>query len=265
MRLGKGISFLKKTGGSSQSSVVSGSLFQPFESGKPTGGFFILIHTGGNKMRLLIMGPPGAGKGTQAEVIAARLQIEHLSSGDLFRQAIKNGTELGRKAQDFMNAGKLVPDAFTVNLVREHLSATASRRGFILDGFPRTLPQAEMLSKILMELGLPLQVVLNLEVPLEKVILRLTGRLVCPKCRANYHLDYKQPQEAGKCNTCGVALDRRIDDNETTIRKRYEIYTQQTQPLIVYYQVKGLVKNIDGAGPVDQVLHEVGRVLGREW
>jgi adenylate kinase len=216
-------------------------------------------------MHLLIMGPPGAGKGTQADQLVKRLKIAHISTGDMFRQAIKEGTDLGKKAKEYMDAGKLVPDAITVGIVKERLGAPDCQKGFLLDGFPRTVQQAEALDAILTELGMPLDAVFNLEVQLEKLVARLTGRRVCTKCGANYHIEYNQPKEAGKCDQCNADLYHRSDDTEATVRSRLDVYTQQTQPLIDYYQVKGLVKGINGDQPISQVLRDIGKSLGRDW
>jgi len=215
-------------------------------------------------MKLLIMGPPGAGKGTQAEVLVKELQISHISTGDMFRAAIKEGTEMGKKAKEYMDAGKLVPDEVVVGMVKERLSQPDCQEGFLLDGFPRTLAQAEALDETLNSMGIILDGVINIEVPREKLMDRLTGRRVCKGCGASYHVIFNPPQESGKCNSCAGELYQRDDDNETTVGNRLDVYEAQTQPLIDFYAAKGLLKAINGDQEISVVLKEILKSLGRE-
>jgi len=215
-------------------------------------------------MKLLIMGPPGAGKGTQAEVLVKELKISHISTGDMFRAAIKEGTEMGKKAKEYMDAGQLVPDEVVVGMVKERLSQPDCQEGFLLDGFPRTLAQAEALDETLSSMGIILDGVINIEVPREKLMDRLTGRRVCKGCGASYHVIFNPPQEADKCNSCAGELYQRDDDNETTVGNRLDVYEAQTQPLIDFYEAKGLLKPINGDQEISVVLKEILQSLGRE-
>ncbi len=216
-------------------------------------------------MRLLLMGPPGAGKGTQAEVLTERLAVPHISTGDMFRKAIREGTELGRKAKEFMDAGQLVPDDVTIGIVRERLAEPDCRQGFLLDGFPRTVPQAKALDETLADMGVGLDAVINIEVSRARLVERLTGRRVCRGCGATYHVVFNPPQQAGTCDQCGRELYQRSDDSVETAENRLEVYHQQTAPLIAYYQDKGLLRQVDGEQPIHQVLMDIGRCLGRDW
>ncbi|MGI6712060.1 MAG: adenylate kinase [Bacillota bacterium] len=214
-------------------------------------------------MRLVLLGPPGAGKGTQAEVLVEKLNIPHISTGDIFRQAIKNGTDLGKKAKEFMDAGKLVPDEVTVGIVRDRICQKDCVPGFLLDGFPRTVIQAEALDGILKELNTGLDAVINIEVPKEKLISRLTGRRVCKGCGTTYHISFNPPKNDGVCNKCGGELHQRADDTEETVLNRLNVYEKQTAPLIEYYSKQGLLKRINGDRPIDEVLGEIIKSLGR--
>ncbi|GAW90889.1 adenylate kinase [Calderihabitans maritimus] len=216
-------------------------------------------------MRLLLMGPPGAGKGTQAEGLIEKLKVPHISTGDMFRKAIKEGTELGRKAKEYMDAGQLVPDEVTVGIVKERLQEPDCQQGFLLDGFPRTVAQAEALDKILSELDMNLDAVINIEVPREKLIERLTGRRVCRNCGATYHVIFNPPSEPGKCDNCGGELYQRSDDTEETVANRLDVYKKQTEPLIAFYEGKGLLKRINGDQSIEKVLVDIGEALGRDW
>ena len=208
-------------------------------------------------MKLLIMGPPGAGKGTQAEVLVKELKITHISTGDMFRAAIKEGTEMGRKAKEFMDQGKLVPDEVVVGMVSDRLSQPDCANGFLLDGFPRTVAQAESLDATLTKLGILLNGVINIEVAREKLMGRLTGRRVCKGCGASYHVIINLPQNEGVCNSCGGELYQRSDDNEETVSNRLDVYEAQTQPLIDYYNNKGLLLNVNGDQEISQVLSDI--------
>ncbi|WP_427916559.1 adenylate kinase [Thermincola ferriacetica] len=205
----------------------------------------------------MIMGPPGAGKGTQAEVLVKELNITHISTGDMFRAAIKEGTEMGKKAKEYMDKGQLVPDEVVVGMVKDRLSQPDCEKGFLLDGFPRTIAQAEALSKTLDEMGIKLDGVINIEVPREKLLARLTGRRVCKSCGASYHVLFNPPEKEGVCNNCGGELYQRSDDNEETVNNRLDVYEEQTQPLIDYYKEKGLLININGDQPIDKVLADI--------
>lgn len=216
-------------------------------------------------MRLVLLGPPGAGKGTQAQEISRRLEIPHVSTGDMFRTAIRSGTELGRKAKEYLEAGQLVPDEVTIGLVKDRLSRRDCEGGFLLDGFPRTVPQAQALDDWLEERGLKLDAVLDIEAPREVLLVRLTGRRICSACGATYHVVYNPPQKPGRCDICGGELVQRQDDREDTVRERLEVYDRQTAPLKKYYQERGVLHEINGNQEIGQVLREIGRVLGREW
>ncbi|MDK2894486.1 MAG: adenylate kinase [Moorella sp. (in: firmicutes)] len=216
-------------------------------------------------MRLVLLGPPGAGKGTQAALICKHLGIPHISTGDMFRQAIKEGTELGRQAEKYLQSGGLVPDDVTIGLIQERLSQSDCRQGFLLDGFPRTVAQAEALDAWLAGRKEKLDAVIDIEVPREELMARLTGRRVCRQCGATYHLQYNPPAEAGKCDVCGGELIQRADDTAATVGKRLDVYNEQTAPLITYYRQRGLLKEIEGSGDIAAVSRAIGAALGRDW
>lgn len=211
---------------------------------------------------MLLLGPPGAGKGTQAARLAEKLKIPHISTGDMFRRAMAEGTPLGLVAKSYMERGQLVPDDVTIGLVQERLGAEDCAAGFLLDGFPRTVAQADALEKILRELGRPLDRAVNLVVPDEKLIERAVGRRVCPNCGATYHVVYNPPRQEGICDVCGHPLRQRDDDREETVRHRLEVYYQQTEPLIKYYERAGLLENVNGDQDMDSVLRSILAVLG---
>ena len=202
-------------------------------------------------MRVVLVGPPGAGKGTQAQFIASHLAIPKVSTGDIFRYNVSAGTGLGRQAKAFMDRGDLVPDEVTVAMVASRLQEDDSLSGFLLDGFPRNLPQAETLKKMLADWGLRLDLVLELVVDHDEVIRRLSGRRTCRKCGRVWHVAFDPPSVTGKCDECGGELFQRDDDREETIRHRLEVYEQQTQPLISYYADEGILLGIDATGPVE--------------
>lgn len=208
-------------------------------------------------MKLLIMGPPGAGKGTQAEVLVKELKITHISTGDMFRAAIKEGTDMGKKAKEYMDKGALVPDEVVVGMVRDRLSKPDCATGFLLDGFPRTLDQAKALDATLKEMNIKLDGVVNIAVPREKLMDRLTGRRVCRGCGASYHVLFNQPKVEGQCNSCGGELYQRSDDNEEAVGNRLDVYEAQTQPLIDYYKEQGLLLNVNGDQEINKVLEEI--------
>ena len=212
-------------------------------------------------MQLLLMGPPGAGKGTQAVKLVEKFSIPQISTGDMFRAAVKEGTELGKKAKACMDAGTLVPNEVTVGIVRERLSKDDCKGGFILDGFPRTVEQAEALEKILDELNLKLTKVLNIHVPAEYLIERAIGRRICKTCGATYHVKFNPPKSADTCDNCGGNLYQRADDNAETMKKRLSVYEDSTRPLIDYYKKIGLYAEIDGKQPIEKVTEELVNVL----
>ncbi|WP_067842419.1 adenylate kinase [Amphibacillus sediminis] len=212
-------------------------------------------------MNLILMGLPGAGKGTQAEKIVEKYQIPHISTGDMFRSAMKEGTDLGKKAQSFMDQGELVPDEVTIGIVRERLSKPDCQAGFLLDGFPRTIAQAEALEQLLAELATPLQYVLHVDVPKDKLIERLTGRRICPECGATYHVIFNPPKVEGICDHDGTALIQRDDDRPETVSKRLEVNAEQTQPLLDFYQDKGYLVTVDGDQDINVVFEEIDKQL----
>ncbi len=204
-------------------------------------------------MRVVLVGPPGAGKGTQAQFIASHLAIPKVSTGDIFRYNVSAGTELGRQARSFMERGDLVPDEVTVAMVASRLQEDDALSGFLLDGFPRNVPQAETLKKMMADWGMRLDLVLELVVDHDEVIRRLSGRRTCRKCGRVWHVAFDPPSVPGKCDECGGELFQRDDDREETIRHRLEVYEQQTQPLISYYADEGILLGIDATGPVEDV------------
>ncbi|MHB8157001.1 MAG: adenylate kinase [Desulfocucumaceae bacterium] len=212
-------------------------------------------------MNLLIMGPPGAGKGTQAEVLVKEMSITHISTGDMFRNAIKEGTEMGKKAKEFMDKGALVPDEVVIGMVKERLSQPDTKKGFLLDGFPRTVEQASALDGTLGALGIKLDGVINIVVPLDKLMARLTGRRVCKGCGASYHVLFNPPKVEGKCNSCAGELYQRSDDNEESVGTRLKAYEDKTQPLIDYYKSKGILLDINGDQDIKNVLADIIKAL----
>jgi adenylate kinase len=214
-------------------------------------------------VRVVLVGPPGAGKGTQAQFIASHLAIPKVSTGDIFRDNVSAGTELGRQARSFMERGDLVPDEVTVAMVAGRLQEEDAQAGFLLDGFPRNVPQAETLKKMLADWGMRLDLVLELVVDHDEVIRRLSGRRTCRKCGRVWHIAFDPPSVAGKCDECGGELFQRDDDREETIRHRLEVYQVQTQPLISYYANEGILLGIDATGPVDDVTERALLALRR--
>ena len=212
-------------------------------------------------MHILLMGPPGAGKGTQAANLVNEFAIPHISTGDMFRAAIKEGTELGKQAKACMDAGKLVPDEVTIGIVRERLAKPDCEKGFILDGFPRTVEQADALTGILKEIGLKLTRVLNINVPAAELIERAVGRRICKKCGATYHIKFNPTKVEGICDACGGELFQRADDSEKTMKSRLSVYEAQTKPLIEYYQKAGLYTEVDGRQAIDKVFADVVKSL----
>jgi adenylate kinase len=214
-------------------------------------------------VRVVLVGPPGAGKGTQAQFIASHLAIPKVSTGDIFRYNVSAGTELGRQARSFMERGDLVPDEVTVAMVASRLQEDDALSGFLLDGFPRNVPQAETLKKLMADWGMRLDLVLELVVDHDEVIRRLSGRRTCRKCGRVWHVAFDPPSVPGKCDECGGELFQRDDDREETIRHRLEVYEQQTQPLISYYADEGILLGIDATGPVEDVTERALLALRR--
>lgn len=204
-------------------------------------------------MRLVLLGPPGAGKGTQARRLARERDVPHIATGDMLREAVAAGTPLGLRARQYMEQGALVPDDVIVGLIGERLEQPDAKRGFILDGFPRTLPQAAALDRLLGERGQALDAVVVFDVSEAELLRRLTGRRVCPACQTAYHLASNPPREAGRCDRCGAALVQRDDDTEATVRRRLAVYAEQTAPLLDHYRRRGLLRTVRGEGPIDGV------------
>jgi adenylate kinase len=204
-------------------------------------------------VRIVLVGPPGAGKGTQAQFIATHLAIPKISTGDIFRSNVSQGTPLGRQAKEYMNRGDLVPDEVTIAMVRDRLSEDDAQAGFLLDGFPRNVPQAETLKKQLMDWDARLTVVLELVVDEDEVVRRLSGRRTCRRCERVWHIMFDPPTREGICDACGGELFQRDDDREETVRHRLEVYKKQTAPLVSYYADEGVLIGIDATGPVEEV------------
>ncbi|WP_068677137.1 adenylate kinase [Oceanobacillus sp. Castelsardo] len=208
-------------------------------------------------MNLILMGLPGAGKGTQADKINNKYNIPHISTGDMFRLAIKEGTELGKKAKEFMDQGELVPDEVTIGIVKERLGKDDCKNGFLLDGFPRTIAQADALEQLLSELGLSLDHVIHVDVPEEKLVERLTGRRICPTCGTAYHVIFNPPKVEGICDKDGSQLVQRDDDTAETVKKRLSVNIEQTQPLLDFYESKGYLVKVDGDQEIDKVFQDI--------
>ena len=213
-------------------------------------------------MKIIMLGAPGAGKGTQAKKIAEKYQIPHISTGDIFRANIKNGTELGKKAKTYMDQGLLVPDELVCDLVVDRVKQEDCKNGFILDGFPRTIPQAESLDAALAALGESMDYAINVEVPDENIVNRMSGRRACVGCGATYHVVYAPTKKEGICDACGAELILRDDDKPETVQKRLSVYHEQTQPLIDYYRNKGILKDVDGTMEMDAVFQAITEILG---
>ena len=212
-------------------------------------------------MKILLMGPPGAGKGTQAERLTELLKIPHISTGDMFRKAQKEGTELGLKAKTYMEQGQLVPDEVTIGIVRERLAEDDCKIGFLLDGFPRTVQQADALEQILADLGTQLDAVINIEVDKDFLLERLTGRRVCKSCGATYHMEHIPPKKEGICDKCSSELILRDDDKPDTVKNRLSVYHKQTQPLIDFYSARGVLRSVDGTVDMKDVFAAIVEIL----
>lgn len=212
-------------------------------------------------MNIILMGLPGVGKGTQASEIVKKFPIPHISTGDMFRKAIKDETDLGKEAKSYMDRGELVPDEVTVGIVKERISEDDAKKGFLLDGFPRTIDQAESLSQIMSELDREIDAVINIEVPEEELMNRLTGRRICEKCGTTYHLVFNPPKVDGICDIDGGKLYQREDDNPETVSNRLSVNVKQSKPILEYYNNKGVLKNIDGSKDIDEVTNDVIDIL----
>ena len=213
-------------------------------------------------MKIIMLGAPGAGKGTQAKKIAEKYQIPHISTGDIFRANIKNGTELGKKAKTYMDQGLLVPDELVCDLVVDRVKQEDCKNGYILDGFPRTIQQAESLDEALGQMGESLDYAINVDVPDEHIVNRMSGRRACVGCGATYHMVYAPTKKEGVCDVCGAELILRDDDKPETVQKRLSVYHEQTQPLIDYYKGKGILKDVDGTKDMDVVFQAITDILG---
>ncbi|NNJ29660.1 adenylate kinase [Lacrimispora defluvii] len=213
-------------------------------------------------MKIIMLGAPGAGKGTQAKKIAEKYQIPHVSTGDIFRSNIKEGTQLGRKAKEYMDQGALVPDELTIGMLMDRIQQEDCRNGYVLDGFPRTIPQAESLQKAITEMGQKIDFAINVDVPDENIINRMSGRRACISCGATYHIVYNPSKVAGICDVCGSELVLRDDDKPETVKKRLAVYHDQTRPLIDYYKEAGVLVNVDGTQELNKVFSDITDILG---
>lgn len=213
-------------------------------------------------MKIIMLGAPGAGKGTQAKQIAEKYKIPHISTGDIFRANIKNGTELGKKAKEYMDQGLLVPDELTCDLVVDRIGQEDCKSGFVLDGFPRTIPQAEALDTALKKMGETMDYAIDIDVEDESIVRRMSGRRACLNCGATYHVVTIPPKKEGICDVCGNQLVLRDDDQPETVKKRLDVYHEQTQPLIDYYKNKGILQSVNGMEPMETVFANIVKILG---
>lgn len=213
-------------------------------------------------MKIIMLGAPGAGKGTQAKMIADKYGVPHISTGDIFRANIKNGTELGMEAKKYMDQGLLVPDELTVRILLDRVSQDDCKNGYVLDGFPRTIPQAEVLDSELTKLGDHIDYAINVDVPDENIVKRMSGRRACLTCGATYHIEHVPPKKEGICDVCGSELVLRDDDKPETVKNRLNVYHEQTQPLIDFYTEKGVLKTVDGTVPMEEVFAAITAILG---
>ena len=215
-------------------------------------------------MRIILLGPPGAGKGTQAASIVEKYNIPHISTGDIFRKNIKEGTDLGKKAKEYMDQGLLVPDELTVGLVTDRITQDDCKNGFMLDGFPSNVSQAEQLDAFLKENNIELSNVINIEVDKSILVSRAVGRRICKSCGATYHVEFNAPKNEGICNVCQGELYQRADDNEETVSKRIQVYLDETKPLADYYAKEGILSNINGQQSIDEVFGDIVAALGSD-
>lgn len=213
-------------------------------------------------MKIIMLGAPGAGKGTQAKMIAEKYQVPHISTGDIFRANIKNGTELGMEAKKYMDQGLLVPDELTVKILLDRVAKEDCKDGYVLDGFPRTIPQAKVLEEALAKLGERIDYAIDVDVPDENIVRRMSGRRACLKCGATYHIEHVPPKAEGVCDTCGSELVLRDDDKPETVQNRLKVYHDQTQPLIDFYSERGVLKTVDGTVDMQVVFQAITDILG---
>lgn len=213
-------------------------------------------------MKIIMLGAPGAGKGTQAKMIADKYGVPHISTGDIFRANIKNGTELGMEAKKYMDQGLLVPDELTVRILLDRVAQDDCKNGYVLDGFPRTIPQAEVLDSELTKLGDHIDYAINVDVPDENIVKRMSGRRACLTCGATYHIEHVPPKKEGICDVCGSELVLRDDDKPETVKNRLNVYHEQTKPLIDFYTEKGVLKTVDGTVPMEEVFAAITAILG---
>ena len=213
-------------------------------------------------MKIIMLGAPGAGKGTQAKMIADKYGVPHISTGDIFRANIKNGTELGMEAKKYMDQGLLVPDELTVRILLDRVAQDDCKNGYVLDGFPLTIPQAEVLDSELTKLGDHIDYAINVDVPDENIVKRMSGRRACLTCGATYHIEHVPPKKEGICDVCGSELVLRDDDKPKTVKNRLNVYHEQTQPLIDFYTEKGVLKTVDGTVPMEEVFAAITAILG---
>jgi adenylate kinase len=214
-----------------------------------------------NEMKIVMLGAPGAGKGTQAKMIAENYKIPHISTGDMFRLNIKNGTELGMEAKKYMDQGLLVPDELTVRIFLDRVAQDDCKDGYVLDGFPRTIPQAQVLEEALDKLGDKIDYAIDVEVPDENIIRRMGGRRACTSCGATYHIEHVPPKEEGICDACGQELVLRDDDKPETVEKRLRVYQEQTAPLLEFYKAKGVLRSVDGTQDMQDVFKDITEIL----
>jgi len=212
-------------------------------------------------MKIIMLGAPGAGKGTQAKMIAEKFGIPHISTGDIFRANIKNGTELGAEAKKYMDQGLLVPDELTVKILLDRVAQEDCAGGYVLDGFPRTIPQAQVLDEALDKIGEKIDFAINVDVPDDHIVRRMSGRRACLKCGATFHIEHIPPKQEGICDSCGSKLVLRDDDKEETVQNRLKVYHDQTQPLIEYYEKKGILKTVDGTVEMQNVFQAISNIL----
>ena len=214
-------------------------------------------------MKIIMLGAPGAGKGTQAKMIAEKYNIPHISTGDIFRANIKNGTELGKKAKEYIDQGQLVPDELTLDLVMDRFKKDDCKNGYVLDGFPRTIPQAQALDEALKAIGEKVDYAIDVDVPDENIVRRMGGRRACVSCGATYHVVYNPTKVEGICDVCGSEVVQRKDDREDTVRERLDVYERQTQPLIDFYKEKNLLSTVDGTKAINEVFNDICELFGR--
>ena len=213
-------------------------------------------------MQIIMLGAPGAGKGTQAKMIAEKYGVPHVSTGDIFRANIKNGTQLGMEAKKYMDQGLLVPDELTVRILLDRVAQDDCKNGYVLDGFPRTIPQAQVLDEALTKLGDKIDYAIDVDVPDENIIRRMSGRRACLTCGATYHIEHIPPKKEGICDKCGSELVLRDDDKPETVKNRLAVYHEQTQPLIDFYEKKGVLRTVDGTLPMEEVFAAITGILG---